>query len=713
MPNTTEQIKLPRRSRRPPVYRDAGLDLDSLDPDADGLTILQHLVNSPNDPDRHDSLFAEEVVAVEKLFSSGQISVEAAAERLGLTVQEFFEEFVFDESSAPEITEKERQMLSITAAESLQEVHVGRTIRAFIRETVLSDEQLAIAELMLGDEVGKRLRKAVENLPDKLLGIVLRQARSVGYSLPEFVKIYIFNREWSVAAGIDGVALSELIERTIAALKVAHEYLLNDYSFSALQVEKKEISDRNVDRLAYAIARRRIGVAKELVVRFDNRPSLVSPSQRNGAVLLNLYAQWIDFDNRYLSRVEDALAEFRHQPAGSRTALEEANLDMAEGLVHLHNEKYKKAIVNLRYSVKSALKIGDRDTAAMGFYFLSRAYWKRSLYAKALRFAGWAKRRNKNLARPEREAAIEILEGWLLLLLCNREEARARLEKARKVIARTDDYGSHGNALSFSGRLYMDEGQYEKALELFEDALWAYQKADARHRNIPRTYFNMANVCFLDARKLSSDPECRARVLDRRLEAFEYLEIAEEIYHLDPSRNHRGLGKVHNLRGLLYAASGEFSNAKKEIERAYFFGRQTKDHLVMGKARKNQWSILTDERGGSARQTDGQPSNEAILALASAEEGLRHALKTNNKRLQARCCLFLGHSLLVLNRDHEGAESYLESARFCLDAGPWQQNSTEPNPSQQTYWDKKLKALQEAIENCRKEIGAPKTELTC
>jgi tetratricopeptide (TPR) repeat protein len=256
----------------------------------------------------------------------------------------------------------------------------------------------------------------------------------------------------------------------------------------------------------------------------------------------------------------------------------------------------------------------------------------------------------------------------------------------------------------------MDEGQYEKALELFEDALWAYQKADARHRNIPRTYFNMANVCFLDARNLSSDPECRARVLERRLEAFEYLEIAEEIYHLDPSRNHRGLGKLHNLRALLYAASGEFSNAKAEIERAYFFGRQTKDHLIMGKARKNEWSILTDERGGSAMQTAGEPSNEAILAFASAEDGLRHALKTNNKRLQARCCLFLGHSLLVLNRDHERAESYLERARLCLDAGPWQQRSTEPNPSQQTYWDKKLKALQEAIESCKKEIGVPKTD---
>jgi tetratricopeptide (TPR) repeat protein len=150
------------------------------------------------------------------------------------------------------------------------------------------------------------------------------------------------------------------------------------------------------------------------------------------------------------------------------------------------------------------------------------------------------------------------------------------------VFAKTDDYTNHGNALSFSGRLCKDEEQYDKALDFFEDAVWSYQRADPKHRNIARTYVNMADVCFLHARTLSQDPSCPERVLERRLEAFEYLEAAEEIYNVDRERNYRGLGDLHNLRGLLYAASGEFERAKVEIEKALFFGSQKKDHIVIG-----------------------------------------------------------------------------------------------------------------------------------
>jgi tetratricopeptide (TPR) repeat protein len=713
MTNTTDRMKISRVTRRPRDHHEETIDLAGLDPNADGLTILQHILNaSESNADLSETILEQEVVAVEKLFSEGRISAEAAAERLGLSLPEFFAEFVFDESSVPGITQEERQMLSIKAAEALDEVNSGRTIRAFIRDCVLTDEHLAFADFTMGEEAAHRLRHAAETLPAKLLGIALRQALSVGYSLPEFVELSIFNQEWAAVAGIEGEALSELIDRTVAALKLAHEYLLNDINFSALHVREKEISDRSVERLSYALARRRIRIARELVVGLDNRRLLVSPSQRNAAVLLNLYAQWIEFDYAYLQRVEEVLRKFRHLPVSGRSAHDAAHLDIAEGLVHLHNEKYKQAIVHFRYALARSHSIRDRDLLATCLYYLSRCYWKLGLYIKALHYASRAKQRNKNLARPEREAVIEILEAWLLLLLCERKEAERRLQKARKVIAETDDFGNHANALSFSGRLCKDKGQYQKALELFEDALWYYQRADARHRNIPRTYINMADVCFLDARRLLIDPECRARVLERRLEAFEYLAIAEDLYLLDPERNYRGLGKLHNLRALLYAASGEFEEAKAEVEKAYGLGSQKKDHLVMGKARKNQWAILTDEKCSPATQRDGEVSDEAILAFASAEDGLRHALQTNNKRLQARCYLYLGHSLLRLSCDYAGAERYLAEARACLDASPCQENSSQPSPSQQSYWNDKLRALQNAINNCRKETTDPKQDLS-
>jgi tetratricopeptide (TPR) repeat protein len=688
------------RNRRIRHYRDGVFEFSSFDADADGGRLLRRIagVGTDSNIDLEDAGFEQTLMTVVKKFSEGCISAYSAARTLGVSLQEFLAEFVFNEASLRHLDREEREMLIMNAAEALREIKAGRTIRGFVRECVLTEEQLVIAASTMEEEAAIRLRDAVESLPATSLGIALRQSLSVGYTVPEFVELFIFTKEWQVVAGVDDEAAAALINEAVAALQLAHEYLLSESRFSALHVREKEIPDRIVSRLSSAIARRRIRDARELITRWDNRHLLA-------AVLLNLYAQWIDFDSSYLSRVETALVEFRHQPIDGRSTLDSANLDVAEGLVHLHYERYKKAIVHFKYAMKGAHSIKDRDLMATCLYYLSRAYWKLGLYEKALGYAGRAKKRNKIL---EREAAIEMLEGWLLLLLSHRKEAESRLDHARDVFAKTDDYTNHGNALSFSGRLCKDEEQYDKALDFFEDAVWSYQRADPKHRNIARTYVNMADVCFLHARTLSQDPSCPERVLERRLEAFEYLEAAEEIYNVDRERNYRGLGDLHNLRGLLYAASGEFERAKVEIEKALFFGSQKKDHIVIGKARKNQSIILTAETRGPATSDNdnGQVSNQAILAFATAEEGLRHALQTNNKRLQARCYLSLGHSLLRLNRDYRGAEQCHAAARDCVDPGLSEQSSSQANTKQQSYWQIKFNRLQHAIDLCKGTTAA-------
>jgi tetratricopeptide (TPR) repeat protein len=618
-----------------------------------------------------ESGFEYEVAEVERLFSEGKISVETGADRLGLTTREFLAEFVFAKEN-----QQVQEVRVDSAAAAIDETKTGRSIRKFAVECYLNYAGHGAAQT----HEGKKLLEALQSLPSESLGVRLRQALSVEYSLQEFVE-EIFNQEWQTAHGVDDLTLTSLVSNTVSALQSADEYLLNETWFSALQVGVKPIPDRFVERLVRFISRRRFRDAKELLEKWDDRELLVSPMQKNAAILLSQYAQWIDFDFSYAPRVEAAIEQFRRLPRNVLLPIDSAHLDVAEGLINLHRENYNEAIVHFKYAMKMAHSVSDYDLLVICLYFISRAYSRKSLYLKALHYARRAKKRNEVLARPERGGAIEMREVFLLFVLGKWETAQERLTRAQKALRGTDDFG---NAKSFEGRLYQASGDYAKALETYVDAIHEFQSCGlVKHRNIARTYINMADVRFLLARDLYKNGGSRTKVLELRLEAFENLAAAEQIYLQDPERNHRGLGKVHNMRAFLYQASGEFERAKAETELAYFFGSRKNDHLLMGKAKKNQWNIMTAARERKPATDDDV--NDAIVAFASAEEALHHANQTNNRRLQARCHIHLGHSVLRLDRDYVRAQQCYDDARRCL---------TESNLLDQEHWQEKLVELQ-------------------
>jgi|GEM_PF-2820952 len=688
------------------------VDFEHLDPDADNEAILNYFIEGVQElieADPEEALFQQEVIEVEELFAQGRISPIKAAARLGLSLREFVSEFVFDEESFTHIEPKAREALINNAVNALTEARAGRSIREFIRESVFGDTEFEVCA-GTDDEESVRLKRSVDSLSTASLGIELRQALSVGYSLREFVEISIFNKAWREKAGLDDASLAAMISRTITAIESAEEYILNMVWFSALAVRGKEISNRLIERITYAISRRRMRDARDILELWDNRRVLVSAPQANAGVLLNQYAQWIDFDFSYLQLVETAIQEFHHQLDNDLTPRDLAHLEMAEALVHLHNEDYNKAIVHLKYAMKRGHSIMDLDLLVMCLYFLGRSYLRKGKYLKALRYAGRARKRNEKLDRPERGAAIALLEGWSVFHLGDLKKAKHLQQHAKQTLRWTDDFVSKGDARSLNGRLLLllpEEGQplpneehFEQALGEFDNAIWQYQRWDSKHRNIARAYVNMADICFLHARRLSSDPVNRPRVLQLRLQAFEYLEAAEEIYLREPERNHRGLGKLHNMRAFLYTAAGEFDRARAEAERAYFFGSLKNDHLLMGKAKRNQWSI-TDERRSRARYGQDEPQDETITAWASADEALRHALATDDRRLQARCYLYLGHSVLRLDRDHVSAQDFHTKACDCLSHS---QRKDDP-------WKDKLKRLEEAIEECKAIPSDGETQL--
>ncbi len=693
-PTTRLNVMVVRPSaKRTRDYRDSSL-FDDLDSRSESIVFLAGVNDLPP-----ESEFEYEVAEVERLFSEGKISVETGAERLGLTTREFLAEFVFTKAnlSATEKQEQEAQIDSATAA--IDEMKLGRSIRNFVLTCCIAGNEVDQATAQ-SDEI-RKLVEALQSLSADLLGVRLRQSLSVGYSLAEFVEEIIFNQEWRAANNVDQETLMSLMSKTVSALKSADEYLFNEAWFSALQVGPKKIPDRLIERLIRFFSRRLFRDAKELLEEWDDRELLVSPTQKNAAILLSQYAQWIDFDFSYAPRVEATIAEFRRLPRNLFLPIESAHLDVSEGLINLHSENYNDAIVHFKYAMKMAHSQRDHDLMVICLYYLSRAYWRKGLYLKALHYARRAKKRNEKLARPERGGAIEMLEVFLLFILGDKETAQQRLHRAQKALLGTDDFG---NAKSFEGKLCQAKGEYEKALEIFREAVRIFHSSECgrvRHRNIARTYIDMADVQFLLARDLSKNGGSRAKILELRLEAFEYLAAAEQIYLQDPERNHRGLGKVHNMRAFLYAAVGEFERATAETELAYFFGSRKNDHLLMGKAKKNQWNIMTAARERKPA-TDDDDVNDAILAFASAEEALHHAEKTNSRRLQARCHIHLGHSVLRLDRDYVRAQQCYDKAQHCL---------AESNLLGQEHWREKMDQLQQEINRYKKTDHDAEAEL--
>lgn len=212
--------------------------------------------------------------------------------------------------------------------------------------------------------------------------------------------------------------------------------------------------------------------------------------------------------------------------------------------------------------------------------------------------------------------------------------------------------------MSFQGRLYREDGQYQKALDCFADAVSIYEKQDRGHRNVARAHFNAGFVYRLLARDLgkqmTSDkrPHFKVKYAELRANAFDELKQAREIYEFDESRHARGLGKVHNVLALLFLDSSEFDRAEIEVATAFTYGSRKSDLVVMADAKIIESTLVLS---GSRGFVDGP------LALELAETAIGYAKGTGHRRLLARATIRKGLALL------EPPNINLVVAQQCLD----------------------------------------------
>jgi tetratricopeptide (TPR) repeat protein len=250
------------------------------------------------------------------------------------------------------------------------------------------------------------------------------------------------------------------------------------------------------------------------------------------------------------------------------------------------------------------------------------------------------------------------------------------------VLSATDDAVVLGNIESTYGRIYRQEGRYDRAIEHFRRAIEYYRTVDSRHPHLARTFANIAyveRVVALELRRKveedlgrrkgergiaeSSRSHYREEFGRVRDEAFAHLDEAAAIYALHP--NYRGSGTVHLNRGLLHLDNGALDLAEEEAAAAFALGEEKEDLILLARSRLLQCMV---ENGKLEEGIDEDPRRHAQAALDCIREAIEFAHKTQNRRLLAR--VHTWHGLTLSNEffaAHDEAIEAMNTANSYLD----------------------------------------------
>jgi tetratricopeptide (TPR) repeat protein len=442
-----------------------------------------------------------------------------------------------------------------------------------------------------------------------------------------------------------------------------------------------EIPDKLPKQLREDIAWRRIdsglrslAANKELVESCDLR-------QKNAAILLGYFAQWVDIGFSGRGLLKRLLSRFSSARPEEFSLLEYAHLKMADGLMAMSEEEFGKAIKCFETVLALEEEISDKQMISITNFWMGRCLRRQGRYNDALGYVAKGRELALRLKYPKMAAVMRVLEGWIAFQEGQPEEAARILSEAEEVLADTDDYVTLGNISSAYGRIARRQGNSAHALSKFEKAIEQYNKQDPYNRNLARSFVNIAFVKRLLALQLGNKvdaeaakfrkrrkgtaksvaaPQFRAReqLTGLRDEAFEHLARAREIYNRYD--DHRGNGNVHVTFGYLNLDNGELDRAAAEGATAFRLGDEKKDSVLKARARMLQSAVECAKfeeqiEEGATRVPSSQ------LACEFAREALESAKHTQNRRLLAKAHIALGLALCL------GFPEDLEAAQQCAD----------------------------------------------
>ncbi len=400
----------------------------------------------------------------------------------------------------------------------------------------------------------------------------------------------------------------------------------------------------------------RLEAHQDILDRFD-------PASANAAQFLWRLAQWVDIGYRDGLIVNKLLGEFPKALRSKLTLRDYIALRMAEGMAAMFREESDLAIGHFDTVLRLKEDIDDRETLAIAHFWKARCQRKKGEYDDALVHTIAGRDIALECGFVAMAAVMRVLESWLLFQKGKLKDALKTLGETEAVLADTDDAVVLGNIQSTYGRVYRQEGRYDRAIHHFTCAIQEYRKLDGQHPNLARTLANMAYVKRLVAvefrRKIDaevmrrrhssqradvdaeiSQAQYRERFARLRDEAYANLDEAAAIYRIHP--NYRGAGTVHLDRGLLHLDNGELDLAGDEAGAAYTLGEEKEDHILMARGRI---LLCMVENAKLDEGIEDDPRLHAQAALEYSRDALELARSTQNRRLLARAQTWLGLTL--------------------------------------------------------------------
>jgi len=442
-----------------------------------------------------------------------------------------------------------------------------------------------------------------------------------------------------------------------------------------------KIPDEFLKQLREDLAWRRIDSGLQCLAAHKELFESCDLRQKNAALLLGYFAQWVDLGFSGRGLLKRLLSRFSSICPETLSLLEYANVSLANGLVAMSEEEFLTATKCFETVLALQEEISDRQMISIANFWMGRCLRRQGRYDDALAYVAKARELALRLTCPKMAAVMRVLEGWIAFQEGQPEEAGRILGEAEEVLADTDDHVTLGNISSAYGRIARRQGNYEQALSKFEKAIEQYNKRDPYNRSLARSFVNIAFVKRLLALQLGDKidsqaakfrkkrpgtaksvalgkPRGREQLTRLRQEAFDHLTKAREIY--DRYDDHRGNGNVHVTWGYLNLDQGELDRAAGEGATAFRLGDQKKDSILKCRARMLQSAV---ERAKLDEQIEEGSSlvPSSQLACEFAREALESAKHTQNRRLKAKADIALGLALC------QGFPEDLEVAQQCVD----------------------------------------------
>ncbi len=409
----------------------------------------------------------------------------------------------------------------------------------------------------------------------------------------------------------------------------------------------------------------------------------LDPALPGGAQLIWRLAQWSDVGWRHIEVVENLLERLTPCRLARLPLRDYAAVRMARGMAAMSRENTGEAIAHFDAVLLLESDLDDPELPGIAHYWKARCRRAKGEYDEALRHAVRAREIALEHGFVNVAAVIRVLESWLLFQKGGHNDALKLLAEAETVLRSTDDSVVLGNIQSTYGRIYRNEGRYDRAIHHFQSAIEEYRRLDPEHPHLARSLSNMASVKRLVAlefrRKVDADLARRKSGADSppvpqrtnyrerfaliRDEALLHLEEAARICAVHP--NHRIAGTIHLNRGLLHLDSGDLDQAGEEAERAFAFGEEKQNLILMARARILSCMV---ENARFDEDIGDDPRRHAHAALDCIRNALGYAQATQNRHLLAR--VHIWHGLTLSNEFFHMEDAAIEAmntARGYLD----------------------------------------------